>query len=157
MAFELRSTAFEDGEMIPAEHTCDGDDLSPTLTWMGAPEETESLAVIFEDIDSVKGVWSHWVLYDVPPDMNTLPAEIRPARTLPWGGVQGRNDFDAIGYGGPCPSDGKTHRYLAHVYALGQRLGLAPGATREEVLATMDGKVIDEAELTGRYRRLADR
>jgi len=157
MGLELRSTAFEDGEMIPAEHTCDGDDVSPPLTWMGAPQDTQSLVVIFEDIDSVKGVWSHWLLYDVPPDVNTLSAEIPPARTLPWGGVQGRNDFDAIGYGGPCPSDGKTHRYVVHVYALDQELGLASGARRAEALATMEGHVVEEARLMGRYRRLADR
>ena len=143
--------------MIPFKHTCDGDDVSPPLAWMGAPEGTESLTLILEDIDSVKGVWSHWVLYDVPADVNALAEGISPAKSLPWGGVQGVNDFEEIGYGGPCPSDGKTHRYVARLFALDERLGLDPGATREEVLERIEGHALEEAELMGRYRRLADR
>jgi len=157
MVFELRSTAFPEGEMIPAKQTCDGEDVSPPLTWVGAPDSMESMTVILEDIDSVKGVWSHWVLYDVPGSVNMLPEGVSPAKTLPWGGMQGRNDFEEIGYGGPCPSDGKAHRYVVRVYALDERLGLEPGATREEVLERIEGHVIDEAELMGRYKRLADR
>jgi hypothetical protein len=143
--------------MIPAEHTCDGEDVSPPLTWLGVPEGVQSLTVILEDIDSVKGVWSHWVLYDVPPGVNKLPEGVSPAKSLPWGGVQGRNDFDNIGYGGPCPSDGKAHRYVVRLYALDQRLELEPGKRREEVLEAIEGHVIDETELMGRYMRLADR
>ena len=157
MTLELRSTAFEAGEIIPATHTCDGEDVSPPLTWLGVPEGTEGLALILEDIDSVKGVWSHWVLYNVPPNVNKLPEGVSPAKSLPWGGVQGRNDFDNVGYGGPCPSDGKTHRYVVRLYALDERFELAPGKRREEVLKAIQGHVIDEAELMGRYMRLADR
>ncbi len=157
MTLELRSTAFEAEEMIPAQHTCDGKDVSPPLTWLGVPEGTEGLTLILEDIDSVKGVWSHWVLYDVPSNVNKLPEGVSPAKSLPWGGVQGRNDFDNIGYGGPCPSDGKAHRYVVRLYALDKRLELAPGKRREEVLEAIEGHVIDEAELMGRYMRLADR
>jgi hypothetical protein len=157
MTIELRSTAFEEGEMIPAEHTCDGEDTSPPMAWMGVPDEAESLVVILEDIDSVKGVWSHWVLYSIPPDVNALAAGIAPARSLPWGGVQGQNDFDTIGYGGPCPSDGKTHRYVVRLFALDERLELDPGVEREEILERIEGHVLDEGELMGRYRRLEDR
>ena len=157
MALELRSTAFEEGEMIPAKHTCDGDDVSPPLVWAGTPEETESLALILEDIDSVKGVWSHWVVYGMPPDVNALEEAVAPAKTLPGGGVQGVNDFGNVGYGGPCPSDGKTHRYVVRLLALEEALDPGPGATREEVLERIEGHVLYEAELVGHYRRLADR
>jgi Raf kinase inhibitor-like YbhB/YbcL family protein len=157
MTFELRSTAFAEGEMIPAQHTCDGEDVSPPLTWDGVPDETQRLALILEDIDSVKGVWSHWVVYDMPPDVRELPESVSPTYPRPGGGLEGRNDFGNIGYGGPCPSDGKTHRYVARLYALDRRLGLAPGATRQEILESIEGHVIRTAELMGRYERLADR
>jgi hypothetical protein len=157
MALELRSTAFQNGEMIPSQYTCDGDDVSPPMTWLGVPAEAESLVLILEDIDSVKGVWSHWVVYDVPPGVNALPEGVRPSRSLSRGGVQGRNDFGNIGYGGPCPSDGKVHRYVFRLYALDTELSLDPGATREDVLGRIEGHVIDETELMGRYTLLADR
>lgn len=157
MTLEIRSTAFQDGEMIPSQYTCDGDDVSPPVTWLSVPEEAKSLALIFEDIDSVEGVWSHWLVFDMPPDVNMLPEAISPSKTLSKGGSQGRNDFDNFGYGGPCPSDGKTHRYVVRLYALDSELGLEPGATREEVLDRMEGHILQQSELMGRYRRLADR
>ena len=157
MALELRSTAFEDGEMIPSEHTCDGEDVSPPLAWTGVPDGTESTAVVMEDIDSVKGVWSHWVVYRIPREINALVERIPPSKTLPVDGVQGRNDFDAMGYGGPCPTDGKEHRYVMRLYALDEDVDLEPGATRESLLAEMEGHVIEEADLMGRYKRLEDR
>lgn len=157
MALEIRSTAFQDREMIPPQYTCDGEDVSPPMTWLGVPEEAKTLALIFEDIDSVEGVWSHWVVFDVPPGVNMLPEGVPPSKSLPQGGLQGRNDFDNFGYGGPCPSDGKTHRYVVRLYALDSELGLEPGATREEVLDRMEGYVLQQSELMGRYKRLADR
>jgi len=157
MALEVRSTAFRNGEMIPPEYTCDGEDVSPPVTWLGVPDDTESLALILEDIDSVEGVWSHWVVFNILPGVNTLPEAVPPSKSLSGGGAQGRNDFDNFGYGGPCPSDGKTHRYVLRLYALDAALGLEPGATREEVLDHMEGHVLQKNELMGRYRRLADR
>jgi len=157
MTLELTSTAIVEGEMISSQYTCDGDDVSPPLTWVGVPDQTERLALVLEDIDSVKGVWSHWVVYDMPPEGKELSEGVSPTFPRPGGGLEGRNDFGNIGYGGPCPSDGKTHRYVVRLYALDRRLGLTPGATREEVLERIEGHIIEEAELMGRYRRLADR
>jgi len=157
MTFELRSTAFEEGKMIPSRHTCDGDDVSPPLVWEGIPDETESLVVIMEDIDSVKDVWSHWVLYNVPPTIHTLAEDLPPSELFLWDGKHGRNDFDDIGYGGPCPSDGKAHRYVLRLYALDVPLEHAPGATREEILDQIDGHIVEETELMAPYKRLADR
>lgn len=157
MALELRSTAFREGEMIPPQYTCDGEDVSPPLTWLGVPDEAESLVLIFEDVDSVEGVWSHWVVFNVPPAGSALPEAVPPSKSLSEGGAQGRNDFDDYGYGGPCPSDGKTHRYIVRLSALDTELDLEPGATREDVLNRMEGHVLEKSELMGRYRRLADR
>lgn len=156
MTLELHSVAFE-GEMIPSRYTCDGDNVSPPLSWDSVPKETESLVLMLEDIDSVKGVWSHWVVYDLPPGVSEMKAEIPQIKSLTGGGAQGRNDFDEIGYGGPCPSDGKAHRYVVRLFALDERLGLAPGATREEVLEAIDGHVIEEIKLRSPYKRLKDR
>lgn len=157
MGLEVKSEAFEAEETIPVKHTCDGEDVWMPLTWTGTPERTESLVIILEDVDSVKGIWSHWVLYGVPPDLDSLAEGVSPLELLPWGVLQGRNDFDTIGYGGPCPTDGKAHRYVVRLYALDRRLRLGPGATREEVLESMEGSIIDQAELMGRYLRLDDR
>ena len=157
MTLELTSTAIVEEEMISSQYTCDGDDVSPPLAWVGVPDQTERLALVLEDIDSVKGVWSHWVVYDMPPEVKELSEGVSPTFPRPGGGLEGRNDFGNIGYGGPCPSDGKTHRYVVRLYALDRRLGLTPGATREEVLERIEGHIIEEAELMGRYRRLADR
>jgi len=157
MALEIRSTAFEEGEMIPSEHTCDGKDVSPPLAWTGVPDGAASLALLMEDIDSVKGVWSHWVVYNIPTDVNALPERMPSTKTLTLAGLQGRNDFDAIGYGGPCPSDGKEHRYLFRLYALDRRIDLGPGASREDILRAIEAHVIEQADLASRYRRLKDR
>lgn len=157
MGLELRSTAFGDGEMIPTVHTCDGADVSLPFAWVGVPDEAESLALILEDVDSVEGVWSHWVIYDMPVEVNVLDPAITPSKSLPMGGAQGRNDFGKIGYGGPCPSDGKTHRYVARLYALDAELRMEPGAERAELLQRMEGYVLEGCELMGRYRRPVDR
>ncbi len=157
MTLELRSAGFDEGEMIPSQYTCDGENVSPPLEWTDVPEGTGSLALILEDIDSVKGVWSHWVVYDIPPDLEMLAQGAPSSETLPWGGTQGRNDFDEIGYGGPCPSDGKTHRYVVRLLALDRTLDLDPGARREEILERVEGHVIEEAKLASHYTRLADR
>ena len=157
MALELRSVAFEEGAMMPSRYTCDGDDVSPPLAWTDVPDAAASLALIMEDVNSVKGVWSHWVVYDIPTEVNAFADRIPPAATLPSGGFQGRNDFDDVGYGGPCPSDGKEHRYVFRLYALDMRLQLGAGATRVQVLSAVEGHVIERGEREARYQRLKDR
>jgi Raf kinase inhibitor-like YbhB/YbcL family protein len=157
MPLELESAAFLEGEMIPPLYTCDGEDTSPPLRWTGVPDGTASLAIILEDVDSVKGVWSHWVVFDIPPATRVLAAGLSRAEAFAWGARQGRNDFGQIDYGGPCPTDGKAHRYVLHLYALDGELDLAPGRTRHELLERLDGHVIEEVVLSGRYMRLADR
>jgi Raf kinase inhibitor-like YbhB/YbcL family protein len=148
----LKSRVFSEGGMIPAQYTCDGEDLSPHLSWSGAPEGTRSFAVICEDPDAPAGTWVHWVLYDLPPAATELPDQVAPEGSPSVGGSQGTNDFKRIGYGGPCPPGG-THRYFFRLYALDRMTGLPPGATRKQAVQAMEGHVLAEARLMGRYRR----
>jgi Raf kinase inhibitor-like YbhB/YbcL family protein len=151
MPIKLSSPAFADGGDVPIRHTCDGDDLSPRLTWSDVPEGTRSLALIVDDPDAPRGTFTHWVLYDIPPDTNEL-AESLPAGTI---GIAGRNSFGRSGYGGPCPPpEHQAHRYRFTLYALDMpSLGLAANATREEVDAKMQNHILAEVRLVGKYRR----
>jgi Raf kinase inhibitor-like YbhB/YbcL family protein len=148
----IKSPAFEDGGMIPKKYTCDGEDISPPLKWTSIPEGTKSLALISDDPDAPAGVWVHWVIYDIPPDTRELPENIPPQWTLDNGAKQGKNDFGKIGYGGPCPPGG-THRYYFKIYALDAEINLEAGATKAELLRAMEGHILAEAQLMGKYRR----
>src|ERR1700757_2753051 len=97
-SLSLRSTAFKDGGKIPKEYTCDGEDVSPPLSWSGAPYGTKSYVIIMEDPDAPGGTFTHWVLYDLPAETRELPQAIRKAEQLPNGSRQGINDFGEIGY-----------------------------------------------------------
>ena len=151
MAFSLSSNAFQNGGDIPNKYTCDGADVSPELSWNNVPNATQSLALIAEDPDAPAGTWTHWVLYDLPPDTPGLEENVPKVDQLPNGARQGRNDFKRIGYGGPCPPPGKPHRYFFRLYALDRKLGLKPGATKDEVQAATKGHILGEAELKGKF------
>jgi len=153
MTFRLTTPAFGPGADIPSHFTCDGADCSPTLVWTDPPRGTESFALIMEDPDAPRGTWVHWVLYDIPASERELPEGVEPHDTLPSGARQGINDFNRIGYGGPCPPPGSPHRYYFRLYALGARLNLPPRATRAKVDRTMRGHVLAAAEIFGRYQR----
>jgi Raf kinase inhibitor-like YbhB/YbcL family protein len=150
---EVTSTAFEEGGTIPTQYTCDGADLSPPLAWEAAPEGTKSLALICDDPDAPVGTWVHWVLYDLPPGVTSLAEGIPPDEQLPGGGTQGKNDFKKSGYGGPCPPKGPAHRYFFKLYALDAELNLPSGATKKELLEAMEGHILAEGQLVGRYQR----
>lgn len=150
---DLTSTAFHAGETIPQKHTCDGADLSPALSWTKPPAGTHSLALLCEDPDAPVGLWVHWVLWGIPADSTSLPEGVSKEKTLEAGLVQGSNDFKRIGYGGPCPPQGKPHRYFFRLYALDAAPALRPGATRKELRKAIEGHVIGEGELMGRYAR----
>lgn len=149
----LESTAFAEGQMIPVQFTGQGQDISPPLRWSGVPTEARSLALIADDPDAPMGTWVHWVLYDLPPSIAELPQALAKTQYLPNGAKQGLNDFRSLGYGGPMPPPGKAHRYVFKLYALDTELGLAPGATKHEVEAAMQGHILAEGRLTGRYQR----
>lgn len=149
---KLTSSAFEEEAMIPAKYTCDGKDISPPLVWQGVPNEAETLALIVDDPDAPGKTWVHWVAYNIPADVTELPENYPPLEKAENGMMQGKNDFKKIGYGGPCPPSG-THRYYFKLYALSETLNLEPGATKQELLDAMEGKVVAETSLMGKYSR----
>jgi len=153
MSFQISTTAFSGGQMIPKRFTCDGSDLSPQLTWKDAPAGAKSFALIMDDPDAPAGTWVHWVVYNLPSDAKELPEGVAKQEQLPDGALQGRNDFRKIGYGGPCPPPGKPHRYFFKLYALDAMLELRAGASKADVERSMKGHVLAEAELIGRFGR----
>jgi Raf kinase inhibitor-like YbhB/YbcL family protein len=153
MALQVTSSVFKEGETIPRPYTGDGKDLSPPLEWSDPPEGTVSFALICEDPDAPRGLWVHWVLFNLPANTRSLEEGLPAQATLSGGAVQGKNDFGKVGYGGPAPPRGKPHRYYFKVYALDSTLDLPAGATRAELLAAMKGHILAEGQLMGRYAR----
>jgi Raf kinase inhibitor-like YbhB/YbcL family protein len=147
--FSVSSPGFEDGDAIPVEYTCDGADVSPELNIVGLPVPTRAITVIVEDPDAPLGVWYHWVEFDIPAS----PGSHDIGRDASGIGVAGLNSWNLEGYMGPCPPEGEEHRYVFHVYALDSALALPAGVGADEVIAAMDGHVVDSVDLVGRYGR----
>ena len=145
----VTSTAFLHEGSIPPRHACDGDDISPDISWEGLPEATRSVALICDDPDAV-GVWVHWVVFNIPADVGGLPEGVPGDATLSNGALQGENSWGSIGYGGPCPPTG-SHHYIFTVYALDVALPLEAGASKRAVLDAMSGHVLAQGELVGVY------
>jgi hypothetical protein len=150
---ELESSAFDHDETIPDRFTCTGEDVSPPLTWREVPDAAQSLALICEDPDAGQRPWAHWVLYNVPPLTTKLEAAFPTGGTIEGRGVQGRNDFGDVQYGGPCPPEGETHRYIFRLYALDIELVATAGITLQQLIDRMQGHILETAELMGRYGR----
>jgi Raf kinase inhibitor-like YbhB/YbcL family protein len=150
--FLLKSTAFENGGRIPRSHSCDGKDVSPALFWTGVPERAASLALIVNDPDAPQGDWVHWVLFDMPASRRDLPEQVPPGDGIKGGGTHGLNDFGTLGWGGPCPPSG-MHNYIFTLYAVDVLLGLRARATRDDVVRAMQGHILGQARLTGKYAR----
>ncbi len=155
---QLTSSAFQQDGPIPRRFTCEGQNISPEFAWQDAPKETKSFVFLIHDPDAPrKDGFAHWVLYNIPATVASIEENVPPKRAAMEGlGLQGKNDSGKIGYTGPCPPSG-THRYFARVYALRQKLDLQPGATYQEVIAAMEGKIIEHAELMGTYAKEAQR
>jgi Raf kinase inhibitor-like YbhB/YbcL family protein len=153
MALVLKSPAFAHGAEIPKKHTCEAADVSPALEWSGLPPRTVSFALVMDDPDAPAGTWVHWVLWNLPVGVHELPEAVAKQDQLDDGTRQGRNSFRKIGYNGPCPPRGKPHRYFFRLYALDEKLDLAPGAHSLDLQEAMQGHVILQAEYMGTYRR----
>lgn len=147
MTLHVSSSAFSEGKSIPEKYTCDGQNVSPPLTWNGAPANTSSFAVIADDPDAPSGTFTHWVLYNLPADVT----ELKEASS--GGGQEGANDFRRKGYGGPCPPPGGAHRYFFRVYALDRGSLGSAGLSKQDVTAAMKGHILAEGQLMGTYRR----
>lgn len=149
---EIKSTAFKEGELIPGKYTCDNIDISPPLEWSQVPSGLKSFALICDDPDAPMGTYVHWVLFNLPENTRDLSEDVPKVEVLNNGAKQGKNDFGKTGYGGPCPPGG-THRYYFKIYALDKELDSRPGITKRELLKAMEGHILAEAQLMGRYRR----
>jgi Raf kinase inhibitor-like YbhB/YbcL family protein len=150
---KLVSPAFAYGEPMPAKYAYCGPgarNLSPPLTWSGAPAATSGYVLLMTDPDAPGGEFVHWVVYDLPATRSALPEGASGGPDL----VEGVNGYGALGYGGPCPPPGPPHRYFFRLYALAvPSLDLPPGATLAEVVRAMNGRVLATAEWMGTYRR----
>jgi Raf kinase inhibitor-like YbhB/YbcL family protein len=150
----LSSTAFSQKHEIPSKYTCEGDDVSPPLTWSGVPPVANSLALIVSDPDAPdpaapRMTWVHWVLYNIPPGTSALAEAVK---SLPPGTLEGLNDWKRTGYGGPCPPIGR-HRYFHTLYALDTVLPDLGRPTRAKLEAAMKGHVLAQTELIGTYQK----
>lgn len=141
----ITSSAFENEGMIPEKYTCDGDDVSPPLTIENVPKEAKSLVMIVDDPDAPMGTWTHWVVWNIPAKGMEIEENKAP-------GTEGRNTSGNEKYDGPCPPSG-IHRYFFKVYALDIILENKNGASRKEIEQSMEGHVIAESALMGRYGR----
>jgi hypothetical protein len=150
---KLTSASFADGAEIAARHTCEGEDTAPALTWSDVPAGARSLALIVDDPDAPdpaapKMTWVHWVLYNLPPGAGGLPE----GGKLPAGTLQGLNDWNRVGYGGPCPPIGR-HRYFFKLYALDVALADLHRPTKAALEAAMKGHVVEQVQLVGTYEK----
>jgi Raf kinase inhibitor-like YbhB/YbcL family protein len=153
MALNIKSVAFSEGELMDAKYTCKGKDVSPSLSWDAVPEGTQSFALICDDPDAPFMTWVHWVIYDIPASVTELAEGLSKENTLSNGAKQGKNDFRKIGYGGPCPPPGGPHRYFFKLYALDTVLNLEPGMAKKSLLKAMEGHILEEAQLIGKFKR----
>lgn len=152
MDIRVESSAFKNGESIPAKYTIDGENISPPLKWNIVSEKIKSYALINDDPDAPIGDWVHWVLYNIPPAVTELKENTPNVKSFPNGAIHGTNDFNKTGYGGPTPPSG-THRYYFKIYALDTMLKLEPGAAKAKLLKAMQGHIIAQGQLIGLYKR----
>jgi Raf kinase inhibitor-like YbhB/YbcL family protein len=152
-SLQLTTTTFHDGGRIPASFTCDGANTSPALTWSEPPAATKSFALILADPDAPTGTFTHWVLYNLPANARSLRPGVPAQGQLSDGSIQGKNDFDAIAYGGPCPPGHSEHHYQFVLYAADAVLNLPAGATKQQVEEALKGHILARGKLVGRYSR----
>ncbi len=154
MEIKLTSTAFKEGEFIPSKYSCEGANISPQLHWVDTTDDVKSFALIMEDPDAPGGIFVHWVIYNIPGNLRELHEDVTPSRNISDKILLGTNSFGRIGYGGPCPPPGKPHRYFIKIYALNTVLHhIGSGATKAQLLKSMEGHIISEGQLMGKYKR----
>ena len=153
MSLSISSSAFSEGERIPDKYTCEGEDISPPLSWSNIHEGTQSFALISDDTDTAGGTWDHWVIYNMPADAEELPEAVPTAESLPDGSKQGVNSWGRTGYGGPCPPHGNPLHYFFKLYALDITLILPADESKSSIEAAMEGHILENASPMGTYSR----
>ncbi|MGH3908961.1 MAG: YbhB/YbcL family Raf kinase inhibitor-like protein [Pseudonocardiaceae bacterium] len=149
MPLTLTSSAFADNEFVPVQYTCDGENVSPPLTWSEVPEGTAELVLLFEDLDGPGGTQVYWVLFGLNPASGGVEEGKVPAEA-----VGGKNDYGRTDWAGPCPPIGRAHRFAFTLLALSEPSGLAEGASaRKDLPHALSGKVLAQAQLSGKYAR----
>ena len=151
---KVTSNAFEDGDMIPQKYTKDGKDISPPLTIKGISTEGESIAVIMDDPDAPVGTFTHWLIWNIPNEINNIPEGVHQDKEVVSlnGAIQGLNDFGEIGYRGPAPPSG-VHNYHFKVYVLDQKLDLPYDVTKNELVEEVEKHMLQKFELIVKYKR----
>jgi len=152
MTIKITSPVFHEGEHIPKRFSCNDVNVSPPLDFVDIPEATESIALILEDPDAPGGLFTHWIIFNLPADTENLPEHVKGRELMDDGSKHGLNSFGLVGYGGPCPPRG-THRYFFKIYALDEKLDLPPLIRRDEILEAMEGHILDKGELMGVFTR----
>lgn len=143
---------FNNGSSIPQLNTCDGANLSIPLRWSGAPNGTKSILVIMEDLNAPNGPFIHWIIYNIPPNVTSLPQGLPNTPVVLGIGYQGINDFGDVGYGGPCPPPGPAHEYMIIVMAMNKDLPLGPGVSGRDVINNLSvNDIVGYGVLTGYY------
>ena len=153
MSFELKSSSFENGKNLPLKHTCDGENISPQLTWADAPAETQGYAIVCDDPDAPGGTFVHWIIYNIGSEINTLNENIVKEKLTKEKFKQGVNDFGTIGYSGPRPPKNNKHRYFFKLYALDYVPNILSGISKQELLLEIMNHILAETQLVGIYGR----
>jgi Raf kinase inhibitor-like YbhB/YbcL family protein len=152
MSLKLQSAAFKDGERIPDKYSCSGQNISPPLSWGQADTSIKYWCLIVEDPGAPSGAFTHWVIYNIPSIVTSLPEGLPATEKIQNGALQGKNDMRGIGYTGPCPPPGPAHYYNFHLFALDVMLNLASGKSKKDVQNAIRGHVISQGKLVGIYQ-----
>jgi Raf kinase inhibitor-like YbhB/YbcL family protein len=144
---QIYSDVFEENQDIPKKYTCDGQGINPPLRITNVPGETKSLVLIVDDPDAPGGTFTHWLVWNIPGDINKIEED-----SVPEGALEGMNDGGDVGYYPPCPPEG-SHRYFFRVYALDSFLDIEVGAEINKLEHVIDGHILDQAELIGIFSR----
>ncbi|MCL4452199.1 MAG: YbhB/YbcL family Raf kinase inhibitor-like protein [Candidatus Thermoplasmatota archaeon] len=149
----INISSSREGDQISIQNTCDGEDISPAISWSGFPPETKSYAIIMDDPDAPMGTFVHWVVYDIPSSITEMKENFPKVQVSEHGITQGKNDFGNFCYGGPCPPGQKPHRYIFHLYSTLSDPTLPAGMNKKKLLLSLEGRILEEKTFTLSYKR----
>jgi Raf kinase inhibitor-like YbhB/YbcL family protein len=153
MVLKVQLPDIKEGEMIDRRYSCEGEDISPALVWSEAPSATESFAIVMDDPDAPGGTFIHWVLYNIGSESSSIQENLPRLKSTSLGYSQGINSFGRIGYNGPCPPRGTTHRYYFRIFALSTKEKFRHSMSRDDLMRMIEGKVIESAVTMRKFGR----